>query len=512
MQTISMSQKLLLLLVLALALLPLRVQADEPDVGGTTAEQSAVSEAISDEPEGGGTTAEQSAVSEAVSDARVPARHVLLVYDSLAVGTKLFGNVATLQRLLSAAGAQVTMQSEDGYYAGQLRDYPAIVQIRNQADLPASAALTADLAAYAGRYLHIGAELPEQTVKSLKLDENDVRFSQNAGKLAYVPSFGTSAEDERAMAAVLAAWLGLTDKPAMYLLIKEVYPFSDLPLLLSLSDRLYDAGIPFMLAVRPVFTNLQQPAMKRYIEAIRYAQSKGGSIVVQAPVVASTIASGDGQLRPKMSAFIDALAAAGIAPLGVVSELYWSYDSVYAGEGLALFDSAVLLPDEKRQHRAQTNISLPFASSLFALEGLDEPAGLSSSASVASDTNAESFQLPAAQIADMPDSAEELDRLIERLAASWQQFADYRFKAHTVQTSAFTIESESGVMRINGKAIGLDMEAPEVNEESGAVKDEEKSTLSLENNILIAVIVVSLVIFGYFIYLGYGMYKRKYYK
>ncbi len=438
-------------------------------------------------------------------------RKVLFVYDSLAIGTELEGNVEVLQRLLSAVGAQVTMQSEDGYYTGQMQDYRAVIHMRNQSALPPSGALSADLADYSGPYLHIGANLSPRAARLLKpvLEGQEPVFGEQAGKLAYVPSFRPNAEDTAAMAALLADWMGPIPSPSAYLLIKEMYPFSDLNLLLTLSDRLYEAGIPFMLAVRPVFNNLDQPAMKRYAQSIKYAQSRGASIVIQAPVVASTIARGDGQLKVKISSFIDVLAAEGVAPLGVVSELYWSFDSIYAEEGMSLFDSAVLLPDEKRMHRARTNESKPFSSSLFAI---DSSIWLPELGSAGGSEQASDYPLSSAQTANMPNTEEELDELVERLIAHWMQYGDYRFKEHAVRTASHTIQSDSGVLLINGKSIGIDMEKPALEQIQDEAAVDEESLLSMENNILIAVIIVSLLIFGYLIYLGYQLYRRKYYK
>ncbi len=71
----------------------------------------------------------------------------------------------------------------------------------------------------------------------------------------------------------------------MYVLLDEIYPFSDLEMLRTTADRFAQSGIPFIVRVMPVYDNLDYPAFKRFTQALRYVQTKGGSIVLHDPIV-----------------------------------------------------------------------------------------------------------------------------------------------------------------------------------------------------------------------------------
>ena len=64
-----------------------------------------------------------------------------------------------------------------------------------------------------------------------------------------------------------------------FLMIDEVYPFSDLDALRESAQMLNGAGIPFIVRVMPVYDNLDYPAFLRYADTLRYVQSIGGTIV-----------------------------------------------------------------------------------------------------------------------------------------------------------------------------------------------------------------------------------------
>lgn len=168
------------------------------------------------------------------------------------------------------------------------------------------------------------------------------------GQVAFVPYFGTGFGAEISMGYVLADWLGIQNDGQIYLIFKEIYPFSDLKLLESAANQLYEAGIPFIFSIRPVFYNTDYPAMKRYLEVLKYVQSRDGSIFVDAPVASLAAGIQKDLLKEKMTGFIDLLAANGIVPLGigVSSELYWRNGDQFVEKGMSFFNSAILFRDD----------------------------------------------------------------------------------------------------------------------------------------------------------------------
>ncbi|WP_338554400.1 hypothetical protein [Paenibacillus sp. KS-LC4] len=491
---------------------------------------------------------------------------VLLLYDSLALGTPKAGNVEALQQQLAAFGAEVTLLSVDGYFSGMLEPYSKVILVRNAADMELkNEAFVHDRAAYRGDYFHIGEQLPAEWQEALHigtertLSEETMRlaigpFSDETVRVqsypyivmqqatagqqqaeaygsfaivqgdgaavsspyavrnahaAYVPYFQKGNLSELAMSYVLKDWLGLDEPGQTYLLFKEIYPFSDLTLLARMADTLYEAGIPFVVSVQPVFSNFEFPAMQRYLETLKYVQSRNGAILVNAPVVASTIGQNDQTLQTKMTSFIDVLAAYGIAPLGMGAEMYWAYDKEYAADGMDFFNSAVLLPNKKLMYRSQTNVSKAFASSLYSISP-SYLAGFEHHGKAW-----EPFPMNTALTYDFAENEAQLNADLTAIIESWMIFADYKQSKHEVRTETNVILSEGGQMTINGQAVALNNALKQVSSE---YEYADKGTVSfttlfnVQNKIFIVIIIVSLFIFGFLFMIGYRLYRRKYYK
>lgn len=71
----------------------------------------------------------------------------------------------------------------------------------------------------------------------------------------------------------------------IFFMLDEAYPFDDLNELLKKIDYLYNKGIPFIISSMPIFNNQNSEAMKRYMEVLRYAESRGGSIILHYPYI-----------------------------------------------------------------------------------------------------------------------------------------------------------------------------------------------------------------------------------
>ncbi|WP_339318398.1 hypothetical protein [Paenibacillus sp. FSL R10-2734] len=481
---------------------------------------------------------------------------VLLLYDSLAKGTAREGNVTELQRLLAAYSAKVTLKSLDQYEQGMLANYSRVIMVRNAADILITNKFYAeDWEHYQGQYLHIGYSPPDSLRKKLQLT-TDVMYSGNAdlqigqfsdiqlqvqdmpyiaasegarsyGKLTfqerglqvpyavsgdsetYVPYFEQDNASVLAMGYVLKDWLHITVNPKMYLAIKEIYPFSDLSLLAETAERLYQVGIPFLASVRPVFSNTDYPAMQRYLVAMKNVQSRNGSILVNAPVVMPSIGSSDHTLHGKMNDFINLLASNGIGPLGVGAQTHWTYDKEYSEAGMSFFDSAVLYPDEHIDYMEQTDTSKSFLSSLYSVP-IEFIQDLHS-------TNKMFPELPMDTVitVDMPKNEQELEEMLQTLERYWVSFADYKQERHKVVTDVNTILSSGGVISINGQLLSLDYK-PEAVDSNYQYKEEHKKSFTrlfdLENQFFIVVIMISLLLFGGLLIIGYRLYRKKYLK
>ncbi|AWB46462.1 hypothetical protein DCC85_21340 [Paenibacillus sp. CAA11] len=495
-------------------------------------------------------------LSKGAAQAAVPQpMSILLIYDSLAKGTPSEGNVEALQRLLAAFKVKVVLTDFDSYEPGTLSRYNGVIAVRSAPDLQmANKDYEQDMARYQGEYLHIGNHIPGQLQRKLSLKtavapeavmrlqagsliEPSVKvthllymthyegraygslssqslginspYAVLQGGSGFIPYFQQGNLSEFALAYVLKDWLQIKEKGHQYLLIQEVYPFSDLARLTELADRLYTSGVPFAVSVRPVFSNTDYPAMQRYLQALEYVQTRNGSILVQVPVVAEAISQGADVLKQNMAGFIDVLAEHGIAPLGVVGEMYWSYDKMYAAQGMGFFDSSVLLPNRQVLYSQQMNTSMSFASSAYSLD-MDKLQQLEQKEEAPA-----LLPMDTALTVNFPENEAAQEQLLQQLKDSWLVFDDYKQADHQVKTSSHTSASQNGTLQIDGQAVDLTGSTGRVTEDYAYTQKAVQSFSGLfrvQNYILVVIIATALVVFTLFLIIGYRLYKRKYYK
>lgn len=101
-----------------------------------------------------------------------------------------------------------------------------------------------------------------------------------------------------------------------YLIIDKVYPYDNLNLLIEKADYLYEQGIPFLVSAMEVYGNLEFDAMKRYTEALRYCQSRGGTIILGDPYVYDNYILEE-ELIQKLSVNLDAFIKYKVYPIGL---------------------------------------------------------------------------------------------------------------------------------------------------------------------------------------------------
>lgn len=494
-----------------------------------------------------------SPIASAASQNSLPSTRVLLMYDSLAIGTVKEGNIEALQRVLASLGVQVTRMSYDKYEAGTLSTFQKVIAVRNADDLgelPES--FNKDMNAYDGDYMHIGAGLPSNVLQALNVqlkqeDQDTVRlsigqlsqssinvngisyitkfmgttygniysekektsypFSVMNGKYAYIPYMVKGDLSEQAPSYVLKDWLSLKSTSHFYVMINDIYPFSDLNLLKELADRLYNAGIPFLASVQPVLSNLDYPSTQRYLETLKQVQSHNGSIIINAPVVVSNTSQEATLMNSQMSTFLDLLASEGIAPLGTSSEMYWIYDKHYTANGMSFFDSSIVWPNQRILYHAESDTSSVFASSMYTMKATDFNKYTTATRML------DPLPMDTAIVYPFPEKREELDATVDALISNWTTFTDYANESHTVRTKTNEMTSVNGLLQINGENIALNNNIENIDSEHTYVQEDKISLttlFSIQNNILIGLILSTLLIFAAFLIIGYRLYRRKF--
>ncbi|NIK69390.1 hypothetical protein [Paenibacillus sp. BK720] len=494
----------------------------------------------------------RASVPAAAAQDSVKAAKVLLVYDSLGVDTPAAGNIETLQRLLLSLGATVKTVSSDAYKPEMAEDYAKLITVCNTEDLCGS--MTRDITSFAGGWLHIGPNPPEMvrgklalktdmaSRQSLKLSDGGLfeehiyvnrlayitegngetygqmtfsegalqsPFAVSAGGYAYVPYFQSGNLSELAVASVLRAWLGVEAPTQSYLLVRGITPFIDPDKLEALSEQLYNAGIPFLVSVSPLFQNTDYPAMQRYLAALQTVQSYNGSVLVQVPTPTSA-GQDPSILKSQMNGFLNHLADAGIAPLGMTGDVKRAQEKEGREAGFAFSDTTILFANELGGTAGQTEAVRPFAASPYTMP-----------AKVLLRISRENKIWPAfpvnlAVTFDWFGSDASQEEAVREAAGSWLPFADFKSETHSLSSSAHKAESRSGALLLDGKPADLQEQAEPEEQAAVVTRPEQKVTFhglfSVQSRILIVLIVTTLMLFAVFLLIGYRLYKKKYYK
>jgi len=481
-------------------------------------------------------------------------QNVLLVYDSYATGTSKEGNVDSLKRLLGGLGVNVTVVDFENYEHGDVVDFAYVIILRNQSAQTAGVDIVMrDIEQYQGKYLHIGTNPSQQLVNTLQmtvqskqsttvniaidgfndsllLSKEDViiesssetvhsygileseldgifaPYGLNNDKYAFLSFYNDSDISEWAAGYILKDWLNIVDQGKLHVMLTEVYPFSDLNKLREISDTLYEAGIPFLVSTKPIFNNFDFPAAKRYAETLKYIQSRNGTIIVDAPAVSSTISADISILRSNIASYIDFLASHEVAPLGATAEMYWFQDQYYMSEGLAFYDSTIMLPNIKVMSNQPTNTITTFDSSLYSIS-LDKWKEYASPSQLIND-------LPLNIVLTLDiEELEEIDEQLRWLSGAWYQFHDFKSSAHRITTEKNMITSSQGILQINDAVVAMHQNYTDITSDYTYVEEQEASLetfFTFQNKIFIILIIVILIIFMFLLFIGYRMYRKKY--
>ncbi len=426
---------------------------------------------------------------------------VLLLYDSLAIGTGRENEAGAAARFLQTLGAKVTVESMSVYRSGALANYERLVM------------LTLDPAQESAAPPELRRELESFTGSVLQLGGAPILAAGDPPLRRYGPAPQGGAEGRLATARLLREWMGLPGHGQLYALIRGFTPYSDYSLLRNLADELYEGGIPFLVGARPVLDNLQFPAAKRYAEALRYIQGKQGSVLLEAPAVFPVISAGTDPLKLQTGSFLDMLMTAGVAPLGIAAEQYWTFDRHYSREGMGFFNSAVVYADktESPVYRERSTSPAYFPSTLYSVspDFPDEWEMLRESAS--------NYPVDTAVTLDFPESKRELDTLVKTLKAYPAVFADYRERGHTTRTATHSASTLGGKVRIDGALLAAETrDAGDAQDEDYTYIEREKASFTgffqAQNQIFLAVVVGALAVFTLFIAAGRRLYRRKFLK
>lgn len=150
---------------------------------------------------------------------------------------------------------------------------------------------------------------------------------QTAGNITHLAYFDPSQEAQCTfLSTLLQTWLWpYKNSPTaygQYLVLDRIYPFADPERLLSLVEMLETENVPYVLCVMPIYANADYPAMKRFCEVLRYAQSRGAGIVMHVPQVTLLNVTVE-DLQENIANAYSAYSRYGVYPLAIEAPDVW---------------------------------------------------------------------------------------------------------------------------------------------------------------------------------------------
>jgi uncharacterized protein YdaL len=116
---------------------------------------------------------------------------------------------------------------------------------------------------------------------------------------------------------------------------------------------------------------------------------------------------------------------------------------------------------------------------------------------------------------DFDETEDQMNEHIQTLMDRWINFDDYKIDDHEVQTVTNTVLSRNGLLYINDRSVDMNDAYRHINSEYDYLHEQKKSLATLfniQNKILIALIIATLLVFGLLFIIGYRLYKDKYIK
>lgn len=151
--------------------------------------------------------------------------------------------------------------------------------------------------------------------------DREYPFGIKTGNKYYVPYIDEMNISTFALGEMLPDFFDSSYKGGIYVILEDVFGFSDLDMLCKTADELYLANIPFIVKAMPLYTNAELDAFSRYAQALRYVESRNGAIVMTPPLVNGK--DEDAKIAEMKDIAVTALTGEGVTVLPSVEGFYF---------------------------------------------------------------------------------------------------------------------------------------------------------------------------------------------
>lgn len=278
-------------------------------------------------------------------------------------------------------------------------------------------------------------------------------------------------------------------KQKTYLVLDEVYPFDDLNEIIKKIDYLYELGIPFIISAMPIFNNTDLVAMQKYVEVLRYAEAKGGVIILHFPSIYK-----DKSININMDELINKMTIA-----------YTSFINYF------VYPRAIDIPEDFIYH-SRINDYLKFSSTLFLTEDEESIAlsknnfTLSSFNTVVEKVAYEKFNKDIKYNGNIGISItgniefNDFKKILENLDKNQIYFNDFSYVDSNLSIGGNTISSKEGLLYLNNNNITVQRfisrdEFKGMFEDGKNEVDNNSINLTFINRFIVVITVISSFIF-----------------
>lgn len=480
----------------------------------------------------------------------VTTKDVLLIYDQLAVDTVYRNNLNALETLLITLSQTAEITSMDDYRAGRMSDYQKVIILKNTDNAIANPAFITDCQNYSGAMIYIGfvapgliadldrvpvsyqmgqtvsvnlkglvvnsigiddlwviEELPGADETTIVVGASRYPFSKTIEKITYLPTFIDNPGFTLGLGGILKDWFGMATPADMTLLIPDIYPFSDLNMVIKTSEAFYASGIPFTVGVVPIDDNLDFPAMARFYQVLRYVQSKNGTIIIHRPSPA-TVSDGSTVLSEKMYAVVTKMVENGVYPLGLATGGSLFFDEVSRVAPLNYFSSGIILPE--------SGISDPGRQETWVLNSASLGISLDTIARTSSiNRNFGNYPIDTTIIMPLPENEAVLAAQLTIINDKWLSLTDYKRLNNDWTIGQNNLISSASAIRVNGLPVSLTYDEEPIDEEYLYQKPPEYSLekiFTAGNTFLLTVVGVIIVVFIVIVAFSRRVYLNKFRK
>lgn len=115
---------------------------------------------------------------------------------------------------------------------------------------------------------------------------------------------------------------------AQFLVLDSVYPFLPADRLLDIIDQVEEISVPYVISVMPLRANTDYPAMTQFCQVLAYAQSRGATVILHAPILHQAVETPE-ELYEMLTDMTVPLMEHGVYPVGIEVPLSWLNQEPY---------------------------------------------------------------------------------------------------------------------------------------------------------------------------------------